>query len=996
MVYRHQSESSKEPQSETVYGSRRRDQAAAKNSQHSHGDLKQVQQTLGNQGVLRRMEAGLRINDVNDPSEREADRAAETAMTSANGNTRSPRVATSSGAAVQRKCAVCEEEKEKLQRKESSAGAPVAAPPIVHQVLASPGEPMDVGARSFMESRFGHDFGHVRVHTDAKAAASAQAVNAKAYTVGSNLVFGCGNYSPNTGEGRWMLSHELAHVIQQERGGAPPRGNPDSQSEKAAEQASAGLIRGDSSVSVAGASAAGLARLPDDAETPFLPEDIDVSKLSAEQRQQYIQTIDRRLRYLDTLGKGTPQPESGIVIPGLGAESPEAERARLFDWRKKLEAGSGILVASGIVRSTARPTLTSRGLPATIPAADTKAATQQTRSTAQAHTAPPAYLAPKPQPRTLEDVLAAANQDPHQKQGVEGFKHLEALPFSPDVAQSWLGGTQGEQSKSGATTTRSGSQAHTSPPGYLAPKPQPRTLEDTLAAANADPHRKQGGEATKHLEMPPLSPQQLEEFKAAFYRKPGEVTLPDGQKVVIPPKPPNEITEDWKFGESTLATANVQGVRADVVRSLNAELKAIEEGSGVNREVLANLRKAHEAIRNGDLESAVELTKLARSARRVGVATMSDSDRLAEAVKRAVPKLPGETGERLKELLTPEAIGAMVAFTGVYIVSQLTPAGWIADVIAAGLLITTLYMGGSEIAAILENLGDFATIASSAKTESDLDVAADHLAIAVTKIGVDVILAILLHKAGAAAKPYVKPSPFSGAVADMVTRDGKTVRVPADSVPESKLATAEQGKGGPPLDVYDVEAWKKYYEQNPNAKRSVGSAQTDDPYVFTEEGTNIPPDSSQVRVEGRTRGGAIERDHLDRMPQYSRPREHDFPGIDGWKGGREMTRGETRIVYGADVLQIKSIGSDSPSTIRARVREGVAGLEPDRFEKGTTRVVNPRSRRLDVVFEEGTLRDVNSAIKALLLELTENAGHSGVEVRWFRYVSGRQISIPVP
>ncbi len=89
------------------------------------------------------------------------------------------------------------------------------APPIVHEVLAAPGQPLDAGTRNFMESRFHQDFSHVRVHTDARAARSARAINALAYTMENNLVFAPGQYRPQTLEGKRLLAHELTHVIQQ-------------------------------------------------------------------------------------------------------------------------------------------------------------------------------------------------------------------------------------------------------------------------------------------------------------------------------------------------------------------------------------------------------------------------------------------------------------------------------------------------------------------------------------------------------------------------------------------------------------------------------------------------------------------------------------------------------------------------------------------------------------------------------------------------------------
>jgi len=130
---------------------------------------------------------------------------------------------------LQRKCACggtpgptgeCEQcRKKKLQRAPNHRSPlgphPSEAPPIVHEVLRSPGRPLDADTRAFMEPRFGHDFGRVRVHTGAKAEGSARAVKALAYTVGDQVVFGAGQYTPDTITGRRLLAHELAHVVQQ-------------------------------------------------------------------------------------------------------------------------------------------------------------------------------------------------------------------------------------------------------------------------------------------------------------------------------------------------------------------------------------------------------------------------------------------------------------------------------------------------------------------------------------------------------------------------------------------------------------------------------------------------------------------------------------------------------------------------------------------------------------------------------------------------------------
>jgi hypothetical protein len=88
-------------------------------------------------------------------------------------------------------------------------------PPIVHDVLRSPGQPLDVATRAFFEPRLGHDFSRVRVHTDAKAAESASAINALAYTMSVNIVFCSNQYRPETLAGRKLLAHKLVHVLQQ-------------------------------------------------------------------------------------------------------------------------------------------------------------------------------------------------------------------------------------------------------------------------------------------------------------------------------------------------------------------------------------------------------------------------------------------------------------------------------------------------------------------------------------------------------------------------------------------------------------------------------------------------------------------------------------------------------------------------------------------------------------------------------------------------------------
>src|SRR5882724_5394182 len=135
------------------------------------------------------IQAKLKIGAVDDPLEHEADRAADQVM-------RMPGPEFSVAAAtfqIGRKCAACEEE-ERLQTKPAGP-RPAEVPGSVCSVLRSPGQRLDSATRAYFESRFGHDFSAVRVHTGGAAAQSAREVNARAYTSGHDMVFDDGQFA---------------------------------------------------------------------------------------------------------------------------------------------------------------------------------------------------------------------------------------------------------------------------------------------------------------------------------------------------------------------------------------------------------------------------------------------------------------------------------------------------------------------------------------------------------------------------------------------------------------------------------------------------------------------------------------------------------------------------------------------------------------------------------------------------------------------------------
>jgi hypothetical protein len=114
-----------------------------------------------------------------------------------------------------------EQERLQLAPLPGTASSPASGPPPRDAAPSGAGQPLSSSVREYFEPRLGQDLGRVRIFTSASDARRARALNARAYTVGSAIVFGPGAYAPETSSGRWLLAHELVHVIQQQ--GAAPR-----------------------------------------------------------------------------------------------------------------------------------------------------------------------------------------------------------------------------------------------------------------------------------------------------------------------------------------------------------------------------------------------------------------------------------------------------------------------------------------------------------------------------------------------------------------------------------------------------------------------------------------------------------------------------------------------------------------------------------------------------------------------------------------------------
>ncbi|MEM9808203.1 MAG: DUF4157 domain-containing protein [Cyanobacteria bacterium P01_D01_bin.56] len=171
------------------------------------------QHMLGRQSAIPFIQPKLTVGQPNDKYEQEADRVAEQVMRMPAPESVGTQVQRTPLPKIQRACSACEKEK-KLQAKEIPGSTPEVTPAVASRIqsLQGGGQPLPTSTRNFFEPRFGQDFSRVRVHVDAQ---STQALNAKAYTIGKNIIFNTKQYAPDTTSGRYLLAHELTHTVQQ-------------------------------------------------------------------------------------------------------------------------------------------------------------------------------------------------------------------------------------------------------------------------------------------------------------------------------------------------------------------------------------------------------------------------------------------------------------------------------------------------------------------------------------------------------------------------------------------------------------------------------------------------------------------------------------------------------------------------------------------------------------------------------------------------------------
>ncbi|EFH84857.1 DUF4157 domain-containing protein [Ktedonobacter racemifer] len=227
---------------------------------------------------------------------------------------------------VDGECEECRRKRLSLQRRAATQAMPSTVPFIVHEVLRSSGQPLDQKTRAFMEPRFGHDFSQVRVHTDARATESARAVNALAYTVGRDVVFGSRSYNPHTIAGRFLLAHELTHVAQQKDGnGIVPEtlivNDPGDVAEQEANTVAQSVVHGTAASNISrNIGPCSLHRLPFGIRLPSGLRRLDPATEEPAARSVYGSSLNYGDIYIsDALGGGG-RPFT-TVVPGLFASS---------------------------------------------------------------------------------------------------------------------------------------------------------------------------------------------------------------------------------------------------------------------------------------------------------------------------------------------------------------------------------------------------------------------------------------------------------------------------------------------------------------------------------------------------------------------------------------------------------------------------------------------------------------------------------------------------
>jgi hypothetical protein len=805
------------------------------------------------------LQTKLRIGVPGDAFEQEADRAAEQIM-------RTP--SSSDGGANLRSAPP------RVQRRTAGdLGHRFGAPTIVDDVVHSGGQPLPHSTRAFFEPRFGHDFSRVRVHADSSAAASADAVNARAYTVGEHIVFGASQWNPASTSGRTLVAHELAHTIQQGRSPSAPYVARQAKEETSGEELE--VLEAPKSA--------------DPSEAPWL---VFYDRAKKIERKELLPTGTR----------------------------VEATGRTKFDVR---DAGGGKKI-----RIALRPVRVLR-----LPGKDPAGVIGQVGSV-RAEYLMSVGTRPAPKPKDRSSATKFAERRTAILRGIAQQRAKEAY----------------ERQRPAATM------------GHLKVQPGPLgTVGGALQAASgaiADPIKEELFAVQDALEE--LQKEITSHPLYAFVDG-----LVDGIRSTLQPELfANNIETFAKFSVMWTLNPAVQvaffaGTFIGVKKEIEGLIELVTNFNEV-KEQLFELAKVVMSEGGAEVTRQVGRQVGSEAAKRMNeIAGITDVDKLAMAL--------GETfGPMLLEIVIGIATGGsgLLGAAGKRVAELLaTKFPKLAAVLDKVRAARKLLPGGKKARPDVPKTKGVPEAPDVPKKAAAPDVPKKT----------DAPEAPKKTDAPDAEPPKKAPRPLPDAEARELkefARNRKNIR----HVSDEKLLD----------DGYDVEiaGTNHTYRRRQDGTWCMFSAKSCDHAVDLD-----PSDAAFInRMARRGRaiatGWAIE-DYIHSF-RWTRPREFNFPGIDAWRGG--TYRG--RFVTGADVLQVKGISSLKHRNLYEHYNKGVAGLLKDRW--GDTKkfyVVNPKSRSLDMVFDQDTYMKLGQSqtdeLHRVMKELTNINQDPPVTLRWY-------------
>jgi len=680
----------------------------------------QLQKQIGNQSMQKllkskRIQPKLKVSQPGDEFEQEADRVAEQILNMP--AAAAPSITTThvnndinNDAKLNRKCKSCEEEEEhsknlKISRQEkgnltSKDDIPYSATIGIDNTLSQSGNPIDSSTREFMETRFGHDFGNVRIHTNDNAAKSAESINSRAFTLDNNIVFGTGQYNPYSNDGKKLLSHELTHFIQQNDNNFENR-----ISESHNQQSKEKVIYREEKQN-------------------------DKSQRVSNMTNEYKAAVQRK-----------DWPEAAKILNGFNDFDIKSMLRKLsLDQLKSMLEGADVSMHgwSGRVTTPINEIIVSKKGTEVSRVGSLEAQFQ-------------AAIKRKDWPEAAKILNGFNDQDIQsmiKKLSIQDMRSL--MQGSQESMPGWSQRVVDPIKE--IITSKLGAEA--SRVDDLNAKYEAAVTRGDWENAVVFLNGFNDSDITLMLKSPKLDIDKLQSMKEKAPKWATRVTWKIDMTILAKIQ---DIELD-KAGIPLSLNRTLSGNESNIV--IEGEIQAIKKwlrdhpvSSKENIHLVETLNRL-QTIVLGRLAFGMPSTRSESSA----ISSMSTIDKLIEALKRSEKHIAPEIWENVKELLSPASMAMMVSFTTIFIVAQANPGTWIADV-ALGLVIVSALLMVPELNHLLQEFTAYYRIAKDAKNDDELDKAGEHFAKAATKVFVDIIVAILLHKGTAKVKPKIEKIP---------------------------------------------------------------------------------------------------------------------------------------------------------------------------------------------------------------------------------------------